>query len=214
VTNDFEVQLDMVGSAIARALAQLSISGKMGKGILQPRVGGEIEKIGFTVDYEDTKGFLESGVAVWRSKETHEIESTAARRLIDLVVYDGDRPIALIETESDLNDLRETGVSRRCGHYDVYSIAKDALGAHFHSYKSLERMATAAFFHAARLSSSFDRFEALKRLMALASNSPEEHNPEGLGLFLVTGRCRNLDRRILAPRLKSLNATLVAAVQR
>ena len=54
--------------------------------------------------------------------------------------------VCLIETESDLNDLREQGVSGRSGHYDVLSVARRDDGTWFHSYKSLERMAAAAWY--------------------------------------------------------------------
>jgi hypothetical protein len=68
------------------------------------------------------------------------------RRKIDIVVRAGQQPIALIEIESDLNDLKKSGVTNRNGHYDVFSIAKSADGAYFDSYKPLERMAAAAFY--------------------------------------------------------------------
>lgn len=71
---------------------------------------------------------------------------TRARRIIDLVVYRSGSPVALIEAESDLNDLVNSGTTRRNGHYDVASIGRSANGANFNSYKSLERMASAAFY--------------------------------------------------------------------
>jgi hypothetical protein len=127
--------------------------------------------------------------------------------MIDLVVYSPSGiPLALIETESDLDDLRLEGTSKRRGHYDVHSIASSEVGGPFSSYKSLERMAAAAYYHKHR-----DLGEAaVARLETLASNAPADHNPAGLELFLVVGRCRQSDRSILAPRLESLGAQLIS----
>jgi hypothetical protein len=198
--------------AIANALNELPpLSGKFGKSTLQPSVGSAIERAGFRVDYEDSKGLLGACLPVWRDKNTREIEKTVGRRLIDIVVYDDyNRAIALIETESDLDDLRELGVTKRNGHYDVFSIAKDASGTHFHSYKSLERMAAASFFRAVQVDGRIDHFEMTQRLVNLSSDIAAEHNPLGMGIFLVTGRCRPKDRQILANRLESLNAVLLS----
>ena len=109
--------------------------------------------------------------------------------------------VALIETESDLNDLREQGVSGRSGHYDVFSIAGRSDGTWFHSCKSLERMASAAWYATGRSQTT---------LQQLKSEVQEAHNPLGICLVLVTGSSRALDRRILAPRLKSLGASLIS----
>jgi len=47
-------------------------------------------------------------------------------------------------------------------------------------------------------------------LQQLKSEVQEAHNPLGICLVLVTGSSRALDRRILAPRLKSLGASLIS----
>lgn len=123
------------------------------------------------------------------------------------------RSVALIEVESDLDDLQESGVSGRSGHYDVSSIAVSTQGQHFNSYKSLERMAAAAFyFYLHQRDKKYPEIgHALECLEALRSDVPADHNPTGLMLFLASGRCRPVDRRILEPRLKSLNASLICA---
>src|ERR1051326_2378707 len=75
-----------------------------------------------------------------RDKNNEQIEARRGRRKIDISAYWDTKPIAFIETESDLDDLRDVEVTRRNGHYDVFSIAKSASGAYFHSYKSLEHL--------------------------------------------------------------------------
>src|SRR6056297_794301 len=96
-------------------------------------------------------------------------------------------------------------VNRRSAHYDVFSIARGAGGECFDSCKSVERMATAAFNAAGR--SMDDRKK-------LTSDTPAEHNPLGVGILLVKGSRRSLDRRVLAPRLGSLGARLISLVER
>lgn len=142
-----------------------------------------------------------AALPAWRDKQSFDVVATPGRRRIDLVVRRNAELVALVETESDLNDLREHGVSGRSGHYDVFSIAGRSDGTWFHSYKSLERMASAAWYATGRSE------EALQQLK---SEALEAHNPLGLCLVLVTGSSRGLDRRILAPRLKSLGASLVS----
>ena len=121
-------------------------------------------------------------MAVWRSKDDHQIELTARRRRIDIVAYDGQQPIALIEIESDLGDLRSSGVTRRNGHYDVWSIAADENGAYFDSYKSLERMASAAVYYSVFMESGEypKPEEAIEKLLSIRSSEPEAQNPLGL----------------------------------
>jgi hypothetical protein len=148
---------------------------------------------------------------VWRDKLGEEIAPTMGRRKIDIVVYDGALPVALIEIESDLDDLRDSGISTRNGHYDVFSIAKSASGAYFHSYKSLERMAAAGIY--------FDQFQreekypdaksAVRRLEVIRSDNASDHNPSRLPMFLVSGTCRPGDGEILQARLRSLDAELI-----
>lgn len=177
---------------------------KLGKSLIQPHVGNILRDSGFEVDFEDGACFFPPQIPAWRDKKTEKIVETRGRRKIDLVVRSSDTVIALVEIESDLNDLRESGVSSRSRHYDVFSIARDAEGRYFDSYKSLERMATAAFIATGR---------SLEELEALASNVPADHNPLGFGIFLVTGSSRSMDRRILAPRLESLDARLISVVE-
>jgi len=198
------------------ALAKLTIHGKTGRRVLQPAIGNALSDAGYEIDFEDSLGFLASGLPVWRSKDTGAIEPTATRRKIDIVVYTKGRAVALIETESDLNDLRSTGVSSRSGHYDVFSIARSADGGFFHSYKSLERMAGAAFYaHIAAMNNGDvpTGTDLIKYLECIASNSVSDHNPSELHLLLVSGRCRAMHRGVLLPRLKSLSASLVCAVE-
>jgi hypothetical protein len=194
-----------IDQAIVEALKGVTVVGKMGKRILHPKIGSAIKDAGFVVDYEDTRGFLAAGLPVWRSKDNGLIEGTSGRRLVDLVVYDlNDGVVALVEIESELGDLKAERVTKRNGHYDVFSIAQNASGFHFDSYKSLERMAAAAFYH----SSGADKPTAIAQLSALSSNDPRVRNPTGLGLFLVSGKVRPQDPGILRSRLLSLNAVL------
>jgi len=177
---------------------------------LERAVGEALTSEGFRVDYQDRSGFLGYGLPVWRDKNSGEVELTNGRRRIDIVVYDNDnRSVALVETESDLNDLKRSGVTNRNGHYDVFSIARDSTGEHFHSYKSLERMAAAAFYRWTREVRGAEESEMKQMLEKLSSDDPAAHNLLGLGLFLVTGYCRPTDREILAPRLGNLNASLL-----
>jgi len=122
---------------------------------------------------------------------------TKRRRRIDVVVYKSSDLVALIETESDLNDLRIDGITKRNGHYDVASIAKSKDGTYFNSYNSIERMASAAFYWSAlRSSGSYPSpQQAVKMLEALMSDDSRDHNPAQIPLFLVSGFCRRQVRR-------------------
>jgi len=198
-------ETQQIEEIIRQSMIDLRVNGKIGQRILQPRIAHVLTSRGFDVDVEDIRGFVPSGLPAWRDKQSGEIVETSGRRRIDLVVRLDNRVVALVETESDLNDLRESGVSKRSGHYDVFSIARDEEGGWFHSYKSLERMATAAFNAGGR---------SIGDLEEVVSNSPAEHNPEGVGILLVTGSSRSLDRRVLAPRLDSLGARLISILER
>ncbi|MDE2363739.1 MAG: hypothetical protein KGM42_13755 [Hyphomicrobiales bacterium] len=203
--------LKAITDVVQSALASVSVSGKIGKKILQPLVAKVIADAGFRVDLEDAGGFLGAALPVWRDKNSGAIEPTSSRRLIDLVVYDSrNKPIALVETESDLDDLRLSGVTKRNGHYDVFSIARDAAGNYFDSYKSLERMAAAAFYASVRATQQCMPPEMVRLLAALSSDDPMLHNPSGLGILLVSGRSRPQDRQILAKRLQSLDGFLLS----
>jgi len=194
-----------VESIIRECTQSLSIHGKCGESLLKPAVKDALSRSGFEVDAEDTGIFLAAGASVWRDKESGEVVPTARRRRVDLVVRNGEQVVALIETESDLNDLREQGVSSRSGHYDVYSIARNGAGKWFDSYKSLERMAAAAYYASGGTTSALEN---------MRSDLPSEHNPGHLPLFLVTGLSRALDRRILEPRLGSLGARVISVIER
>ena len=186
---------------IRRGTADIPVQGKVGQRLLQPKIAQVLTAAGYDVDVEDARGFFPPGLPAWRDKQSLEVVATPGRRRIDLVVRRNEEVVALIETESDLNDLREHGVSGRSGHYDVFSIGRRSDGTWFHSYKSLERMASAAWYATGRSQAT---------LQELKSEAQLVHNPLGLCLVLVTGSSRGSDRRILAPRLKSLGASLVS----
>jgi hypothetical protein len=200
-----------IAEVISAWATKTKVSGKSGKRQLQPSLAIALREAGFTADEEDQGQILRSGMPVWRSKDDQTIEPTSGRRRVDIVVYRDSNPTALIETESDLNDLRLSGVTRRNGHYDVWSIARTAAGTYFDSYKSLERMAAAAFywntFKKTGRYPSVD--EAVQSLEAVRSNERSKHNPGHLALFLVSGTCRAQDNATLAPRLGSLGAQLI-----
>ena len=191
------------------------VNGKVGKSFLQPSLSQYLEQHGYVVDQEDTRQFLKPGISVWRNKKNCSIAPTQKQRRIDIVVYKDNIPVALIETESDLKHLRKNGFSDSKKRYDVYSIAKGSNGKYFNSYKSLERMATAAFlyhlFQVNRLYPNND--EAMEKLEAISSDSPDIHNPGGMELYLVTGSCRPKDREILRERLSSTNAVLISILE-
>ena len=186
-------------------------SGKMGKSYLQPTIAAALRTAGFNADEEDTAKLLPPRMPVWRSKDNHEVEETIVRRRVDIVVYKDGQLAAMIEAESSLGDLRVSGVSRRNGHYDVESIAKNADGGYFDSYKSLERMATAAFSWSifCKTGAHPSPHQAQALLEAVRSDDTKLHNPANVPLFLVSGLCRKIDETILSRRIKSLSATLV-----
>jgi hypothetical protein len=190
---------------------------KCGK-YIQDAVDSQLNKLpNFSTRKEDSDRFLQAQMPVWRTKrDDHEVERTAKRRKIDIVVYEREKPAALIEIESDLNDLRLSGITNRASgkNYDVFSIAKQANGEHFHSYHSLERMAAAAFYYDLRKRyQSLTEFDfakfSLDRLSAVCSDAIDDHNPTRLPMFLIVGSYRNMDHDILKPRLDSLGAKLL-----
>ena len=196
---------------VAESLRGLHVAGKCGRDLLHDVVAKSLTSAGYTADKEDTGEFLKGRMPVWRSKDTGEIEPTTARRRVDIVVYRSSSVVGLIEIESDLNDLRLAGTTRRSGHYDVWSIARAASGRYFDSYKSLERMASAAmYWNAAQRSGIYPGpAEGVALLETISSDEPSIHNPSGLQLVLVSGSCRPLDSQVLRPRLESLGARLV-----
>ncbi len=202
-----------VATVIQNCLRGMKIVGKSGQSRLQPTVITALQEAGFNTDKEDTRKFLQARVPVWRSKDDHAVVPTSGRRKIDIVVYKNNRLVALVETESDLDDLQELGVSGRKNHYDVASIASNSDGCHFDSYNSLERMATAAFYYSVFLATSHWPLpaEGTALLETIRSDAPSIHNPANVAMFLVSGRCRAMDRPILQRRLKSLDAKLLCA---
>ena len=194
-----------IESIVRECTQSLSIHGKCGESVLKPTIKSFLSRSGFEVDAEDTRMFLPAGAPVWRDKESLEVVPTPGRRRVDLVVRREGQVVSLIETESDLNDLREHGVSSRSGHYDVYSIARNGAGKWFDSYKSLERMAAAAYYASGGTTSALEN---------IRSDLQSEHNPQHLALFLITGLSRALDRRILEPRRSSLGARIISVIER
>ena len=199
-------------SEIGECLDGLSVIGKLGAKVIQPRLAEGLKKLGYEVDVEDAKGLLRERIPVWRSKDgTCQVVETARRRRVDIVVYKNERLVALIEVESDLNDLRAVGVTKRNGHYDVASISKNSDRQYFDSYNSIERMSTAAYcWHEWIASGAHPSPDEVKtKLEAIASDDPADHNPGRVPLFLVSGTCRAVDHRVLKRRLDSLGATLI-----
>jgi hypothetical protein len=191
--------------------AKMNVAGKMGRKVLQPSLAMALRAAGFRADEEDQACVLQPGMPVWRNKEDATIEPTALRRRVDIVVYRDNRMVAMIETESDLNDLRPSGITRRNGHYDVWSIARAGNDEYFDSYKSLERMAAAAFYwdKLRRTGQYPSAADATMLLGCVHSDQPSDHNPGAIPLILVSGSCRGPDEKILVPRLRSLGASLI-----
>ena len=205
------VAAKLISQVISEWAGKRTGVGKTGKRQLQPTLAVALREAGFVADQDDPGQILRSGMPAWRSKDDGNIEPTIARRLVDIVLYQDQRLVGMIETESDLNDLRESGVTRRNGHFDVWSIARSATGSHFDSYKSLERMASAVFYwHLLQKTGVYPTAEeAMTMLSANKADHRDEHNPANIGLYLVSGFCRAQDKAILAPRLRSLGAELV-----
>lgn len=195
-------------SIVKTSVRNVPIKGKCGQNRLHELVATALRQNGFVADKEDSREFLRKALPVWRSKDDCKVEPTRRRRHIDIVVYSDDNPVGLIEIESDLDDLKEAGVTKRRGHYDVFSISRSGSGSFYNSYKSLERMAAAAFYWARRGQSDSD-LTPLAQLEEICADLPEIHNPAGLAIVLVSGRCRRQDFDILEQRLASLSADLV-----
>ena len=201
-------------NTIEACLSGVSIVGKTGCKLIQPKLADALTDAGYTVDLEDSRKLLRNNIPVWRSKISGEVVPTLRRRKVDLVVYMDNSLAALIEVESDLNDLQLAGAKKKQGRYNVSSIAKNRSGGYFNSYNSLERMATAAYcWHLFTINQKYpDPADVVTALLSLASDDPAVHNPSAVPLFLVSGTCRAEHHRILQPRLDSLNATLVCGV--
>jgi hypothetical protein len=116
----------------------------------------------------------------------------AKSRAIDIAMVSDGKPIAFIEVESDLAHAGKVG---RGSHYSVQSLSRDARGQHFMSYQSLERMAVAAIMGS--------------RFAEITSDSPHDHNPAAIPLFLVVHNCRKSEIMALEPRCKALDAKII-----
>lgn len=172
----------------------------------------------FDVQRDDPGKLLPDGAPVWRYSDTRLVVPTSRRRIIDIVVsqwipeHRRAHPKALIEVESDLEDLWNP-TRGGLNNYAVRSIARDGSGQFFDSYQSLERMAVAAQY-AAKLVAGQDityRATDTDQLEQIQSDGPEEHNPLGLAMYLVTGWRWERDYQRLERRLRSLAAKLLEA---
>lgn len=204
---------DTIKTILTDYLSGKNYSGKVGSKLLQPEIANELQKAGLIVDCEDSKNWLQAKIPVWRSKDTGLVVETKQRRRIDIVAYDVNQQlVALIELESDLDDLREEGVSKRSGHYDVWSIARNHRGDYFDSYNSIERMAVAAYaLYMTNRDCIYPTSDHIcNELVSISSKDKEVHNPLQVPMFLVAGRTRDKDCGILEPRLKSLGTTLLS----
>jgi hypothetical protein len=199
-----------LSNIIKKWAKKITVQGKMGRDIMQPSLSQHLEQCGYDICMEDSRQFLRAKMPVWRKKYEKEIEETIARRKIDIIVYSSNKPIALIEIESDLKHARDTEVTKSNKRYDVFSIAKNGNGVYFNSYKSLERMAAAAFYyHLSQESETINDKEAVTSLESISSDNCEDHNPIGIPLFLVIGTCQTKHKIILAERLKATGAELI-----
>lgn len=204
---------DKIESVLRNYLLGKSFQGKVGSSVLQPEVAATLSRAGFVTELEDSRNELRDGIPVWRSKDTGLVEATKRRRKIDIVVYDClGQLCAFVEVESDLDDLRQEGICKRKGHYDVWSISRNDKDEYFDSYNSVERMAVAAYcIHKHATARVYPDPEELERsLESISSSRPEVQNPSDIPLFLVAGRTRKHDLDILQPRLSSLRAVLLS----
>ncbi len=181
---------------------------KQGKSKVQPAIRDALKASGYSVDWEDGRHFLQAQMPAWQQYSNGAVCYPARRLKIDLVVYDGNgaKPIALVEVESDLANMgSKTG-------YAVESIARNCGGQPFNSYNSAERMAAAAQYWAMEKASN-GRYpspdEGVKRLQAIRSDSPADHNPTAMSLFLVAHTAKLMHVQLLQPRLDSLQMHLI-----
>lgn len=177
---------------------------KSSESTLTRSIASALADAGFDVDEKDRKCLIPPGVSVWRYGSW--IEPTARRREIDMVIYKDGSLVALLESEEDINDVRRDLVAAR---YFAQSIASKADGSHFHSYRSLERMAVAAAIVAHGPAGVVTRLEQLR------SDSIDEHNPRRVPMFLNLACGRNDSgtpwrSEILRDRMESLGCKLIA----
>jgi hypothetical protein len=136
-------------------------------------------------------------------------------RAIDIVVYRDDVLVGLIEVEHDLYGLHCSCPGKEkstyAQPYPVRSLARDEGGEAFSSFISLERMAVASLYASTREHAT----ELQQRLRAISSNSPAQHNPDQLPIFLVLeNRYSPCHEAVIAARLLSLNARLIGKIDR
>ncbi len=199
---------DTVRDVLRSALSEIKPDEKLGRAVLQPHLAQALNTAGLVADLEDSGQFLRSGAPVWRGRASRQIEPTAGRRRIDIVVYDSDsRVCALVEVESDLRHAVKdrSATTTDANRYDVLSISTAASGEHFCSYRSLERMAAAAHYNAGG---------DLASLEAIRSDATADHNPVDLPLFLASGEIFFAQRSLLGPRCKSLGAEILGVPHR
>lgn len=145
------------------------------------------------------------GQPLWRRRSTGEPVVAPGSSRIDFVLRDGnDEVAALVEIESDVDDIKAAQTRGGSRNYFVQSIAKNGAGLPFESYHSLERMAVACL----RLAGNETSVAALE---AIHSDRVQDHNPLKLPLFLVNtaGREQSSLMGVLDKRLQSLDATAI-----
>ncbi len=177
---------------------------KTGSRVLHPLILQRLNDNGL----DATKEFRELNVhgPAWRYWKSEEIvPAPAGWKSVDVkVTYQG-AIVALVEIESDLDDLPANPGEyprNRNGSYAVKSLARNKGGDSFESYHPLERMAVAAIAWAGQASDAHS-------MAQIKGNSPAVHNPSGLPLFVAVERCRSNDLVILKPRLLSLKAEIL-----
>lgn len=176
---------------------------------VEPAIARALLKANYDVDPQDTRGLYPTGVPTWRV--AGDVLAAPAKRRIDIVAYDkAGFLVALIESEDDVGDVAlPTWITRR---YAVRSVARDADGHFFDSYRSIERMAVAA---AGVQRDDSAQVPLLAQLEAIKSDEPLLHNPAKIPLFLTLARGmrwrRTVDRlALIQPRLTSLGCRVIA----
>ena len=177
---------------------------KSSESTLTRDLASALRNAGFDVDEKDRRCLIPSGVSAWRYGSW--IEPTTRRREIDMIIYKDGSLVSLLESEEDINDVRRDLVPAR---YFAQSIASKANGSHFHSYRSLERMAVAAAIVA------HGPTDIVGRLEKIRSDSIEDHNPLRVPMFLTLACGKNDSgtpwrSEILHERMESLGCKLIA----
>lgn len=164
-----------------------------------------LSSAGFTVDAKDRLGkLLPPRVSAWRYGAW--VPPTPGRREIDMVVYWGDKLVALLESEEDISDVNRDGSPDR---YFVQSLATTSRGDFFLSYKSLERMAVASYIV------KHGSIGISNQLEALHSDNCVDHNPLSVPMFITLAcgwnkRGTRWRAELLEPRLVALGCKIIA----